>query len=377
MRAVGQRVTEHGAHRPGAHLGLQVVGGHLGAWHHAPVFAGERLLVAAVEEERHVRVLLRLRRAQLRQPRRGNDVAHQVVHRLRAERHRKRERVVVLRHGDDLHQRPRPRVEPVEVGKRERAHGLAHAVAAEIEAHEGIAIDHGRQRATVRTRHDPRRHELVVHPRRIRALECGQCVRLHRGLATHRRVVPALRALPPVVAVHTIVATAHTGQLGLARNRGERLAQEPQRALRWGIASVEQGVQHHPRHLLPHRHLHQRIQVRLERMHPTVAQQAQEVQGAVIEAHMRARLKQRGVLEKAAGLDGAADAHEVLHHHAPRAQVEVPHFAVAHLAFGQPHRLPRCGQQRAGAVRPDAVPVGRVGEADRVRLTFFAVPPPI
>ena len=46
--------------------------------------------------------------------------------------------------------------------------------------------------------------------------------------------------------------------------------------------------------------------------------------------------------------DGEADAGEVLVDDAPGADVEVPHFAVAHLAFGQAHGLTVGGQGGVG-----------------------------
>ena len=52
-------------HLIGAHLGLQVVGGHLRRVHENTVLTGERLLTAAVEEERHMGVFLSLGGMQL------------------------------------------------------------------------------------------------------------------------------------------------------------------------------------------------------------------------------------------------------------------------------------------------------------------------
>ena len=48
-----------------AHLRLQIVRRDLRRWHHLALFAGERLLVAAVEEVGDVRVLLGLGDAQV------------------------------------------------------------------------------------------------------------------------------------------------------------------------------------------------------------------------------------------------------------------------------------------------------------------------
>ena len=54
-----------GADLIGAHLRLEVIGGHLGRGHQHPVLAGEHGLAAAVEEEGHMGVLLGFGDAQL------------------------------------------------------------------------------------------------------------------------------------------------------------------------------------------------------------------------------------------------------------------------------------------------------------------------
>ena len=67
----------------GGHLRRQVVGRHLLRRHQRAVFPAERLLDAAVEEVSDVRVLLRLRDAQVAQVGLRHQVRQQVVHRLR------------------------------------------------------------------------------------------------------------------------------------------------------------------------------------------------------------------------------------------------------------------------------------------------------
>ena len=55
------------AHLIGAHLRLEVIGGHLGGRHQHPILAGILLLDTAVEEEGDVGILLRLSDPQLGQ----------------------------------------------------------------------------------------------------------------------------------------------------------------------------------------------------------------------------------------------------------------------------------------------------------------------
>ena len=66
---------------PGAHLGLEVVGGHLGGGHQHPVLAGVLLFHAAVEEEGDVGVLLRFGDAQLGHAHGAEVLAQAVFHR--------------------------------------------------------------------------------------------------------------------------------------------------------------------------------------------------------------------------------------------------------------------------------------------------------
>ena len=63
----------------GAHLGLEVIGGHLGRGHEAAILTGEGLLHTAIEEEGHMGVLFRLGDAQLGQAAVGNILAEDIV----------------------------------------------------------------------------------------------------------------------------------------------------------------------------------------------------------------------------------------------------------------------------------------------------------
>ncbi len=84
------------------HFRLQVVGRDLRRRHHDAVLAGKRLLAAAVEEIRDVRIFLGLGGAQLRAAGVGDDLAEDFRERLRREDrlHELVELVRVLRHAD-------------------------------------------------------------------------------------------------------------------------------------------------------------------------------------------------------------------------------------------------------------------------------------
>ena len=81
--------------------------------------------------------------------------------------------------------------------------------------------------------------------------------------------------------------------------------------------------------------------------------------------------------EEAAVFNGSIDAGEVLVDDAPRAQVHVPDFGIAHLpvrqahmtAFGMDQRMRRGGQQ--------SVPVGQLGLGQRIVFGLVSMPPAI
>ena len=85
-------------HRLRSHLGLEIVGGHLGRLLHLAHLAGEGLLAAAVEEEGHVRVLLGLGHVELGEAQVGDDLAQPVGLLLRREDHGRGEGRAVLGH---------------------------------------------------------------------------------------------------------------------------------------------------------------------------------------------------------------------------------------------------------------------------------------
>lgn len=92
-------LVRHALH---AHLRLLVVRRHLRARDHEPLLVLELLLDAAVEEERDVRVLLRLCDVRLLDPGLGERLREHVRHRLWWERDGEGELRVVLGHGGDV-----------------------------------------------------------------------------------------------------------------------------------------------------------------------------------------------------------------------------------------------------------------------------------
>ena len=125
--ALASASTTRSVTRGRAHLGLEVVGRDLRRRDEDALLALERLLAAAVEEERHVRVLLGLGDPELAHPERLHDLAEDLVERDRAEQHREREVRAVLGHRHEERDRasrsgtrrsPRRRSAPSRAGAR-------------------------------------------------------------------------------------------------------------------------------------------------------------------------------------------------------------------------------------------------------------------
>ena len=84
------------------------------------------------------------------------------------------------------------------------------------------------------------------------------------------------------------------------------------------------------------------------RMHTAIADEAEEVQALAF--RFLEGLDEHGHLREFAIADALVDASEVLIDDAARAEVQVTDFAVAHLAFGQPHVL-AAGADGAARIR--------------------------
>lgn len=88
-------------------------------------------------------------------------------------------------------------------------------------------------------------------------------------------------------------------------------------------------------------------------VHAAVAHQAQQMQAG------RNGLGkcgfQYGVLTHRAVLDGIIHAAKILIHHAPRTQIQVTYFGIAHLPVGKAHVFPGSAQQAVGIVGKEVI----------------------
>jgi len=86
---------------------------------------------------------------------------------------------------------------------------------------------------------------------------------------------------------------------------------------------------------------------------------------------------QRVALEQLPGLDRPVHAHEILEEDAARADRQVPHLRVPHLARRQADGLARRGELRVRIFAPQPVEDGRLGELDRVARVGWRDPPAV
>src|SRR5690606_15672026 len=105
-----------------------------------------------------------------------------------------------------------------ETGIDEGATQLARAVGAEVGEDDGVAVFHRRAAGNHR-----RRHELVGFAARISGFEAGDAADFALAVGIDDGLPGALDALPALVSVHAVVASAHAGQPCAGRGVNLRL----------------------------------------------------------------------------------------------------------------------------------------------------------
>ena len=114
------------------------------------------------------------------------------------------------------------------------------------------------------------------------------------------------------------------------------------------------------------RHLEQRIEVRQLRVYAALAGQAQQMQAA--RAGVTHGGQQDRVAEEVARFDHQVDAHHVHQQHAAGADIEMAHFAVAHLPLRQADGRAGGVDQRVRKLAQQPVIGGLARGGDRVAL---------
>ncbi len=335
----------------GGHLGLEVVGRHfLGRREHLAIFPFEGFLATAVEEVRHVRILLGLGAAKLLVSRPGDDLREDVRKDVFRKGDRQIEFAVVLGHAR-VAARERsagPAGELVEVGDGERAGELARSIGPEVEMKAGVF----RLDAVVVA--DGERFDELVG---LAGGVAGVDALARRGgpgaLRLDDGAVGALHAFPAIVPIHGPVAPGDGADASRAAGElGLELGQVPGRRARLHVAAVEKRVDDDG-HAGTLRHVDQPEQVHERRVDAAVAHEAEEVQAAMRLLRLGHDVDDHAVPGEGAGVNLVVDLRDVHHRDAAGAQIHVPNLAVAHLARGQAHVGAARSDDAAGVARED------------------------
>ena len=316
----------------------------------------------------------------MRPPVLREDVGEVAAEGLRREHHRQVERPVVHRHRRVVHVAAVGTREAVEVVERDRPRELPGAVGAEVEEHDRVAVAHRADRVLVGVDDDDRLDELVGDTGFVRGLErLDRRGRALLGDAFDDRVVAQLDPLPPLVAVHRVVAAGDRGDAagaGLVEH-GLQLPEVADAAGRRGVAAVGDHVDEHPRHALARGHLDQRVQVLLAAVDAAVREQADEVQRVLAVDAAIHRRGERRAREQLAVADALVDAREVLVDDPAGAHVHVADLGVAHLPGGQADRFAGRDQLRVRIPLQQRVVGRRARERDGVVLGLGPEPPAV
>ena len=305
-----------------------------------------------------MRILLRLSEAKLGAACRTDHLAHchgQVG--LVVQHFDALEPVVVVGHGHIV-QGEGGHAVVGEVLLRHGCRDLPAAVGAEVETEHHIA----RANPAVHALEDRRLNELIGDVCRIGRRHGRLGVGEHLPLPIHEQRVGFGDALPPLVAVHGPVPAAHRGQTGSGLfTDGLEFLEVAGAQLGRCVPAIRERMHHHIGHVGIGGDAEQGMQVILLTVNTAAAHQAHEVQSPAFFLGRRQRFLQDRLGGDGPVRHGAVDPEQVLVDDAPGADVEVPHFAVAHLAFGQAHGLTVGGQGGVGMLVHQPIETGRGG----------------
>ncbi len=193
----------------------------------------------------------------------------------------------------------------------------------------------------------------------------------------HHGAIGFLDALPAIVAVHCVIAAADAGDLphAVLAHLLLELPQEVDAAVGRRVPPVHEAVHENVPHLVLARHAQQLEQVLDVRVHAAVAHKPDQVQ--LMAAAALHRFEQQRLAEEFAARDQLIDARDVHLDDAPGADIQMAHFAIAHLPFGQADVRAGGVNQRVGKILQQPVVVGLAGEGDGVAFCFGAIAPAV
>ena len=371
-------LTQSVANLISAHLGLQVIGGHiLGGIHQHSVLAGVRLLHTAIEEESHMGILLGLG-----DPGLGHMVGRQpfpegIGNRYLVERHfliGDSGIIIAEAHkGDILSGTP---VKPLEIVIAESPGDLSGAVRPEIEEYHGISVLHHCHRLAVLHRHRGL-YKLICLLPVVGLLDAADAAGGSQPLSPGHGIIGQLHPVVIIIPVHGIIAAhyrsdpAHADLLHLRRQvLGETFA-----AGRRRVPAVQKAMYIHLVKSLPLSQFQQAIKVGIVAVYAPVGQKAHEMQGAAVLSAVFHRLQKGRILKKCPVHDLLGDPGQFLVYDAARAHIQMSHLRVAHLPLRQAHSHAAGIAPRPGTFLHQFIQIGLrcLGHGVALRLFVQAV----
>ena len=323
-----------------------------------------------------MRVFFRFGQTQLVHALPRDHLAQAHAHGFLGKGHRQGKVGVIGRHGGHGGQLRHPApLESGEVRIHERLGKLAHAVGAEIEEEQAVAVLQG---GDVPAFQQHGLDEFVADALGIGVFHSLDGIRGMAALAVDHEVPDPGHAPPALVAVHGVEAPRQAGHAHILH--GDDLFQEAAHiggaAPGRGVAPVHEAVDAH-RHPGGKGHGAQGHQMVDVAVHAAVGEQARQMQAAAAAARLFQHVQQHGVVEQGAVLKGQVDARHVLIDDASRADVEVPHLGVAHIAGRQAHFAPGGGQAAVRTARRQVIQMGRGRHPGGIAFPFVRQAPAV
>ncbi len=320
-------------------------------------------------------VFLGLRHAELFKPVAAHIVTQRVLNKLRRIRDRQGQRLVILG-GADVRERIDLLLsgKAVKIGEIERPCHLSCPVGAEVHENDAVApVDNTLGAA------DNGLYKLVRHIVCVARLDRVNRVRVHNTLTADDGVVALLHALPALVSIHTVETSLYGGDFGVAKLSALvlKLFYKARAALGGHIAPVKEAVEIHLLHSPVFGHIQYSEDVAQVAVDTAGGKKPHDVELFAVELCVLHGLDIHGVFEKPAVFYLLAHLGQDLEHHAPRADIGVPHLGIAHLTLRQAHVKPGGRQPCAGVGGKKRVEIGglclRNGVAGRGRSKAVAV----
>ena len=360
-------------HQRGAHLGLQVISGHLGAGDHAAVFARVRGFHTAVEKEGDMGVFFGFGNAKLRFAVFAQILAQHIGKLYRGISHLHiGHGGIILCHAHIMHREAaKAALEACESIICENAGHLAGTVRAEVHKDHGIALLH----AAALTGH-ARDHEFIGHIGGVAGVNALLPVYGVVALAVNKGGVGLFLAVPVAVTVHCVVAAGHCGDPAQAQlvDLGLQVAQKALAVMRIGVTAVHDAVQIQLLYAHGLGHFHHAEPMIAVAVYAALAHKAHQVNClAGIDGSLHVAHK-NGVFQHFSIVNAFGNQGELLINDAARTHVGVAHLAVAHLPIGQAHIHAAGTDGGAGILRHQTIDIRLFGGCNGVAAHMVGHP---